>query len=131
MAQDADDAMSESSWTSPVKGNERDWWSVDLEGDTEKLEVEGLLPGTEGDPWILKGRRTHRPARAKTAKEGKRESKGAEHEKQGKEMEVGEATPLEASAAVHSRKRKVIRVESEETQDYVLGVSGNQPGRIR
>ena len=42
---------------------------------------------------------------------------GAGNEKQEKEMEVGEAAPHEASAEVQSPRRKVIRVESEETQD--------------
>ena len=31
--------MSESSWIALVNGKERDWWSIDLEGDMEKLEV--------------------------------------------------------------------------------------------
>ena len=35
------------------------------------------------------------------------------------EMEVGEATPHDASAEIQSPKRKVIRVETEETQDHV------------
>ena len=39
--------MSESSWTALAKEKERDWWSIDQEGDMEKLEV---------DPWIVKGR---------------------------------------------------------------------------
>ena len=37
VAQETDDAMSESSWTALAKGKERDWWSVDLEGEMEKL----------------------------------------------------------------------------------------------
>ena len=40
LAHDTDDAISESSWTSLAKEKERDWWSVDLEGEMEKLEVE-------------------------------------------------------------------------------------------
>ena len=54
MAQDADDAMPESSRTALAKGKERDWWSIDLEGEMEKLEVVGHLPRTEGgsvDPF--------------------------------------------------------------------------------
>ena len=31
VAQDADDVMPESSWTSLARVKERDWWSVDLE----------------------------------------------------------------------------------------------------
>ena len=38
MAQEVDEAMSESSWTALAKGKERDWWSIDLEGEVEKLE---------------------------------------------------------------------------------------------
>ena len=34
-------------------------------------------------------------------------------------MEVNDAEPQEASVAIQSLKRKVIRAESEETQDYV------------
>ena len=29
--------MSESYWSALAKGKERDWWSVDQEGETEKL----------------------------------------------------------------------------------------------
>ena len=58
MAQDADEAMSESSRTALAKGKERDWWSIDLEGDMEKLEVVGLWSGTGGgsvDPKRIMG----------------------------------------------------------------------------
>ena len=50
MAQDADEAKSESSWTALAKEKERGWWSIDLEGEMEKLEVIGPGPwsGTEG-----------------------------------------------------------------------------------
>ena len=55
MAQDADEAMSESSWTALAKENERDWWSIDLEGEVEKLEVVGPWSGTEGGSVDPKG----------------------------------------------------------------------------
>ena len=48
LAQDADEAMSAFSRTSSAKWKERDWWSADLEGEVEKLEVEGVFSGTEG-----------------------------------------------------------------------------------
>ena len=48
MAQEVDEARSESFWTALAKEKERDWWSVDLEGEVEKLEV--------SDPWNPKGR---------------------------------------------------------------------------
>ena len=47
------------SWTAPAKGKERDWWSVDLEGDLEKLEVVGLLSRTEGGSVDLGRKRAH------------------------------------------------------------------------
>ena len=43
-----DDAKSESSWTALAKGKGRGWWSIDLEGDMEMLEVIGPWSGTEG-----------------------------------------------------------------------------------
>ena len=55
MVQEVDEATSESSWTSLAKVRGRDWWSVDLEGDMEKLEaVRGS--GLKATPWNPKGR---------------------------------------------------------------------------
>ena len=59
VAHDADDAVSESSWTALAKGKERDWWSVDLEGEIEKLEVVGHLTRTEGGSVDPKGKMGH------------------------------------------------------------------------
>ena len=67
MAQDADEAMSESSWTALAKGKERDWWSIDLEGEVEKLEVIGPCSVTEGDSMDPKGKVGHRSGRTKVA----------------------------------------------------------------
>ena len=66
-----------------------------------------------------KGNMGHWSGRIKTAKEESEEPKGAEHEKQEKQLEVDESTPHEASVEVQSPNRKVARVESAETQDYV------------
>ena len=49
MGKDADEATSESSWTALAKEKERDWWSIDLEGEVEKLEASGLWFGTQDD----------------------------------------------------------------------------------
>ena len=117
-AQDADDAMSGSSWTALAKGK-RDWWSVDLEGEMEKLEVVGLLFRTDGGSLDPEGKMGHWSAWTKITKEESEEPKGAENEKREKEMEVDKATLHEASVEVQSPNRKVIRVESAETQDYV------------
>ena len=64
-------AVSASCWTSPAKWKERDWWSVDLEGEMEKLEVEG---GTEGGSVDPEGKVEHWSARMKTTKEGSERS---------------------------------------------------------
>ena len=103
MEKDADEAMSESSWTAQAKGKERDWWSIDREGDMEKLEVVGLGPGLKADPWISKGRWA-------TGQLGQKLKEA--------EMEV-DGEPQEESVEIQGPKRKVIGVESEETQDYV------------
>ena len=58
------------------------------------------------------GKMDHRSARVKTAREESEKLKEAE-------MEVDGEVPQEASAEIQSPKRKVIRVESEETQDHV------------
>ena len=42
-----DEVTSESSWTALAKGKERDWWSIDLEGEVEKLDVSGLWFATK------------------------------------------------------------------------------------
>ena len=78
----------------------------------EKLEVTGSWSGTEGsfvDPTRKMG---HRSARVKTAREEREKLKEAE-------MEVDGEVPQEESIEIQSSKRKVIRVESEGTQDHV------------
>ena len=73
----------------------------------------------EGGSVDIKGKIDHWSARTKVTKEESEEPRGTENEKQEKEMKVDEATLHEASAEVESLKRRVIRVESEETQDNV------------
>ena len=48
--------MSESSWTALAKGEGKRLWSVDLEGEMEKLEVAGPVVRTEGGSVDPKGR---------------------------------------------------------------------------
>ena len=119
VARDADDAMSEPSWTALTKRKERDWWGIDLEGEMAKLEVVCPWSGTECGSVNPKGKIGHWSVRTRFANEESEEPNGAENEKQKKEMEVDEAAPHEASAEIQSNKRKVIRVESQETQDHV------------
>ena len=78
----------------------------------EKLEVIGPWSATEGGFVDPKGKMGHRSARAKAAKEEREKLKEAE-------VEVEGEVPQEESAEIHSPKRKVIRVEREETHDYV------------
>ena len=51
-----DEATSESSWTALAKKKERDWWSVDLEGEVEKLEARSPWSVTDGDSVDPNGR---------------------------------------------------------------------------
>ena len=112
MAQDADEAKSESSWTALAKEKERNWWTIDLEGEMEKLEVIGPWSGTEGGSVDPKGKMGHRSARKQAAKEESEKLKEAE-------MEVDGLGPQEESVEIQSPRRKVIRVESKVTQGYV------------
>ena len=111
--------MSEPSWTALAKGTERYWWSVDLEGEVEKLESYVIWPGPKADPSISKGRWATGQLGQKLQR--KEEPKEAEIEKQKKEMEVDEATPHEASVEIQCPKRNVIRVESQETTGPFAG----------
>ena len=41
--------MSEASWTAPAKEKGRYWWSIDLEGEVEELEVGCSWTATKSD----------------------------------------------------------------------------------
>ena len=97
MAQDADEAKSESSWIALAKEKDRDWWSIDLEAEMEKLEVTGPWSGTEGGSVDLKGKMGHRSARTKAAREEGEKLKEAE-------MEVGGEVPQEESVEIQKEK---------------------------
>ena len=60
MGTDTDKAWSESSWTAVAKSKERGWWSIDVEGEMEKLGVTGPWSGTEGGSVDPKGKMGHR-----------------------------------------------------------------------
>ena len=77
IAKDAPEAMSESSWTL-AKGKERGWWSIDLEGETEKLEVIGPWSGTEGGSVDSKGKMSHTLVRKEAAREKSEKLKEAD-----------------------------------------------------
>ena len=65
----------------------------------------------------------HRTARTKAPRVEREKLKEAEKEVDGE-------VPQEESAEIQSPKRKLIRAEPEETQDYACG-TGNQPRRSR
>ena len=67
------------------------------------------------------GEMGHRSARVKAAREERGKLKEAEMEVD-REMEVDAGVSQAESAERYSPKRKVIRVESEETQDYVCEI---------
>ena len=79
-----------------------------MEGELEKLEILGPWSRTKGGSVDPKGEMDHRSAWVKAAR--------GEVEK----LKEAEMAPQEESAEIQSPKRKVIRVESEETQDYVF-----------
>ena len=118
MAKGAMSAMSASSWTALAKEKERGWWCTDLEDEMEKLEVIGQWSRTEGGSADPKGKMGHRSARTKAAREESEKLTEAE-------MEVDGEVLREKGAEIQSPKRKVIRVESVETQDYVCETLAN------
>ena len=119
MAQEVDEATSESSWTALAKGKERYWWCTDLEGELEKLEV-----CQKATPWNPKGRWATRQIAQRL-----QERKGEKLKEDEMKMDVD--APQGESAETKSSKRKVIRVKSEETQNYARETLAIRPGRSR
>ena len=68
IAQEVDEAMSESSWIALAKEKERDWWSSDQEGEVEKLEVRAPSSWTEGDSVEPKEQMGHKSGRIKVTR---------------------------------------------------------------
>ena len=112
MTKDMDEAMSGSSWTALARGRERDWWSSEPEGEVEKPEVIGLWSATEGVSTDPEGEGSHSMIRTKITREHREEQMKVERE-------TDDKASWEVGAEIQSPKRKVIRVESEEAQDYV------------
>ena len=90
---------SEASWNA-TSGKEEDGWRLEPEGEMETLETKVLWKGVEGAPGYPDGEGPHERVQVKSSR---RESEA----------------PGEEGEEVKSPKRKAIRVESEETQDYV------------
>ena len=95
-----------------TKEKEKEVWRLEPEGEAEKPEATAPWCGVKGVSLNPEGESCNRQARAKMARK--------ERENQTKmRKKVEEKTHADESAEVQSPKSKVIRVESEETQDHV------------
>ena len=95
-----------------TKGKEKEVWRLEPEGEAERPEVTVPVNGVEGVSVNPEGEGRHGQVRATMAR------KDRENQTQMEEKVDGVA-PGDEGAEVQSPKRKVIRVGSEETQDYV------------
>ena len=91
VAQDVDEEVSTPSRRPFFLGKERDWWSADLEGEIEKLAVEGSFSVTTGGSMNPDSKADHWSTRTVLTKEENEGVKGAENERQ--EMEVDKVIP--------------------------------------
>ena len=107
-----DETTSEASWTAVTKGKEKEMWRLEPEGEAETPEAIGLESEVNSVSMNPEGERRHRHVRAEMA----RKERGNQTRL---EKNVNEKALWDDGAEVQSPKRKVIRVESEETQDYV------------
>ena len=96
--QDEQEVMSETSGNA-TRGRGEDVWRLEPEGETETLETKVFWNGVEGVPGCPDGEGHHEREQVKSSR---RESEA----------------PGEEGEEVERPKRKVIRVECEETQDY-------------
>ena len=102
----------------------RDWWSIDLEGEVEKLEVRGLWSVTEGDSVNPDGEVSHRSDRTKAAKEEKETLKEDE-------MGVDADAPRGESADTKKHAKEGDSGRIRRSPRLPLWDAGNQPGRSR
>ena len=114
-----EEAKSESYWTAQAKGKERDWWSIDLEGEVEELEEGCPWTVTKGDSMDPEGEMNHKSDGKRAAIEEEENWGILKEDKMEVEMEVDAGVPQAESSEIKSPKRKVIRVESEETRQSV------------
>ena len=121
LAHDVDGALSTSSRKSPSVGKERDWWSAGVEGEMEKLEVEGSFSVAEGGSTDPKRKADHSSARTVLTKEESEGVKGAENERQG--MEVDDVIP-ETQPSSNETDGGFIMCQVEEQQAARVEVQG-------
>ena len=109
-----------------LHGKDRDWWNADLEGEVEKLEVEGSFSVTEGGSMDTERKADHWSARTVLTKEESEEVKGAEKEKQG--MEVDEVLP-ETQPSSNETNGGFTMCEVEEQQAARVEVQGPETAK--
>ena len=110
--QDKEETASQASWTAVTKGKEKEVWRLEPEGEAERPEATVPWNGAEGVSVNPEGESRHEQVRANiTSKERDNQTKMEEN--------VEGKAPGEEGAEIQSPKRKAIRVESEETQEYV------------
>ena len=103
---------SEASLTAVTKGKEKEVWSLEPEGEVETVQAIGLGSEVKGVSVNPECESRHRHVRAKMARK--------ERENQTRmEKKVNEKALSDEGAEMQSPKRKVIRVDPEETQDHV------------
>ena len=119
IAQEMEEKKSEASWAAPAKEKVRHWWSTDLEGEVEELEVECPWTVSKGDSMDPEGELNHQSDGKEAATEEEENLGKLKDDEMEVEMEVNAGVPQAESAEIKRQRRKVIRAESEETQDYV------------
>ena len=62
-----EDGKSKASWTALPKEKERDWWSIDLEGEVEELEAGCPRRVTKGESMDPEGEMNHQSDGKKAA----------------------------------------------------------------
>ena len=118
VAQGMEEAKSEASWTAQAKEKGRGWSSIDLEGEVEELGAGCPWTVTKGDSMDPEGEMNHQSDGKQAAIEEVENLGKLKDDEMVVEMEVDAGVPQAESAGIKSPKRKVIRVDSEETQDY-------------
>ena len=95
-------------------GKEKEVWRLELEGKAERNGVEGVSVNPEGES-------RHGQVRAKIERKERENHTKMEEKVDGK-------SPSDEGAKIQSPKRKVIRVESEETQGLCERIIELEPG---
>ena len=99
--QDKEETTPEASWAAVTGKKEKDGWRLEPEGEAETPDVEVLWNEAEGVPANPDGESHHEGAQAKST------------------IREREAPGEEGEEINNSPKRKVFRMETEETQDFV------------